>query len=672
MSLDIAFTNPNAFVDIYCDDIEATAFVQGQYQLTKVVLTPFYLKHKTTTILCVVFQGSHMLSFGSNCENFLCRFGDEMRDGAYNIVVGFSVFVRTKLGKLRVNVPYRQPYIYCDLRVPLNSMDGKGKGSYAFEESQIEKISSFEELLAGDCFILTQYELQFRKNIDTKTLCEKTLTEDEARKFRSAIERNLMYEMSYNKHLFRGMVGKIVYEENGKKLTTPKYFLVTHIHFYVKYWRTHVKDISVLSNYSSSVDIAELAANKVKFTYSVRWVEEPENLGQSSGDTLFDEELMRVREAGGLWNSKVLYWGIVTLVWVGLILTVTVPYLINYLDRYDHLYCRFCSRDQDHSDCRVNNQHPVHGDNCKCPPYTSLLGAVLGNGIHLLAMVCIFFILAYRGSLNFCNFKSLSSQIMRTYCFTSFILGYKATSFHSRFTSIGWNECILQAGTLYFIPAISTVLIAYGLVIMEFGISEVAELGGIFQNIVDWGLVTSVVVILTGIIARHYFQPESQPICPTRNLQRETRQQPWYTKTEFQFLFGGLVPFIVILPKMDNIFASLWNFKICNTFQPLITSFITLVITNVFLAIGFTARQISWNDHHWWWRSVLRGGAPAIFMFCYGIYFFSRINMDESLMLRILGYHVCMSYALFLILGTISYYASAFGFYCTFHQQKHE
>ncbi|KAF4364214.1 hypothetical protein F8388_000166 [Cannabis sativa] len=539
-------------------------------------------------------------------------------------------------------------------------------------ESQIEKISSFEELLAGDCFILTQYELQFRKNIDTKTLCEKTLTEDEARKFRSAIERNLMYEMSYNKHLFRGMVGKIVYEENGKKLTTPKYFLVTHIHFYVKYWRTHVKDISVLSNYSSSVDIAELAANKVKFTYSVRWVEEPENLGQSSGDTLFDEELMRVREAGGLWNSKVLYWGIVTLVWVGLILTVTVPYLINYLDRYDHLYCRFCSRDQDHSDCRVNNQHPVHGDNCKCPPYTSLLGAVLGNGIHLLAMVCIFFILAYRGSLNFCNFKSLSSQIMRTYCFTSFILGYKATSFHSRFTSIGWNECILQAGTLYFIPAISTVLIAYGLVIMEFGISEVAELGGIFQNIVDWGLVTSVVVILTGIIARHYFQPESQPICPTRNLQRETRQQPWYTKTEFQFLFGGLVPFIVILPKMDNIFASLWNFKICNTFQPLITSFITLVITNVFLAIGFTARQISWNDHHWWWRSVLRGGAPAIFMFCYGIYFFSRINMDESLMLRILGYHVCMSYALFLILGTISYYASAFGFYCTFHQQKHE
>ncbi|XP_060968317.1 NDR1/HIN1-like protein 10 [Cannabis sativa] len=126
MSLNIAVTNPNAFVDIYCDDIEATAFVQGQYQLTKVVLTPFYLKHKTTTTLGVVFQGSHMLSFGSNCENFLCRFGDEMRDGTYNIVVGFSVFVRTKLGKLRINVPYSQPYIYCDLRVPLNSMDGKG------------------------------------------------------------------------------------------------------------------------------------------------------------------------------------------------------------------------------------------------------------------------------------------------------------------------------------------------------------------------------------------------------------------------------------------------------------------------------------------------------------------------------------------------------------------
>ncbi|XP_062119266.1 transmembrane 9 superfamily member 2-like [Humulus lupulus] len=515
-------------------------------------------------------------------------------------------------------------------------------------KSQTNKKSSFEELLAGDCFTLTRYELKFRKNIERKTLCEKTLTEDEARKFRGAIERSYIYEMSYNKSIFWSMVGRIVDVENERKLTIPKHYLVTHIHFYVKYWKSQVKDISILSNYSSSVDIAEVAANKVKFTYSVLWAEEPDKPGHFSGYTPFDEELMRLKEDGEIWNSKLFYWASATLVWVGLILTVTVPYLTDYLDRYDYLYCRFSSREQDHLDCRVNNQHLLHGDNCKCPPYTSLLGAVLGNGIQLLIMACIFFILAYKGFLNPCNLQSLSSLILRTYCITSFIMGYKATSFHAGFTSVGWKECIFQAGTLYYIPALSTVIIANGLVISEFGISEVPELGILCQNLVAWGLVSSILVILSGVVARR-FQPESQPTCSTRNLPKETRQQPWYTNTAVQMLLGGLVPFILLLPKLDNIHASLWNFKICNTFQTLLTSFISIVIMNVILAIGFTVSQLSWHDHHWWWRSVLRGGTPAILMFFYGLYFFYRINIDESLLLRVLGYHFCISYALFLI-----------------------
>ena len=123
-----------------------------------------------------------------------------------------------------------------------------------------------------------------------------------------------------------------------------------------------------MSNFSSSVDIAEVGKNKVKFTYSVLWAEEPDRPGDFSGYTPFDEELMRQKEGGELWSSKWFYWASATLVWFGIILTVTVSYLTNYLDRYDYLYCRFSSREQDHLDCRVNCQHLLHGDNCKCPP----------------------------------------------------------------------------------------------------------------------------------------------------------------------------------------------------------------------------------------------------------------------------------------------------------------
>lgn len=58
-------------------------------------------------------------------------------------------------------------------------------------------------------------------------------------------------------------------------------------------------------------------------------------------------------------------------------------------------------------------------------------------------------------------------------------------------------------------------------------------------------------------------------------------------------------------------------------------------------------------------RSVLCGGSTAIFMFGYGIYFYLKSNMDGLMQLFFFfGYNACMSYAFFLVLGTISFRAS--------------
>lgn len=142
---------------------------------------------------------------------------------------------------------------------------------------------------------------------------------------------------------------------------------------------------------------------------------------------------------------------------------------------------------------------------------------------------------------------------------------------------------------------------ANGLAISNFGISKVPELGIICENLAVWGLVTGIMLILSSILAR-CSKSDSQPICATRKLPRETRQHPWYMKTPAQMLLSGLVPFIVIFPEMDNIYASLWNFKICGAFCTLLTSFIVLVVMTMILAIGFTSYHLSKHDHQWWWK----------------------------------------------------------------------
>ena len=55
-----------------------------------------------------------------------------------------------------------------------------------------------------------------------------------------------------------------------------------------------------------------------------------------------------------------------------------------------------------------------------------------------------------------------------------------------------------------------------------------------------------------------------------------------------------------------------------------------------------------------------RGGSIAIFMFAYGLYFYARASARISMnLLQFLGYNACIFYAVFLILGTIGFYASS-------------
>lgn len=64
-----------------------------------------------------------------------------------------------------------------------------------------------EEIVKGDCFTKTQYELKFKVESVDKTLCENNLKIYEVRKFRDAISKEVEYHMYYNNILLRGVVG---------------------------------------------------------------------------------------------------------------------------------------------------------------------------------------------------------------------------------------------------------------------------------------------------------------------------------------------------------------------------------------------------------------------------------------------------------------------------------
>ncbi|KAK7859009.1 transmembrane 9 superfamily member 5 [Quercus suber] len=179
------------------------------------------------------------------------------------------------------------------------------------------------------------------------------------------------------------------------------------------------------------------------------------------------------------------------------------------------------------------------------------------------------------------------------------------------------KECVIQTGALYPIPVILTSLAT----------STEAKT----TSYLIFFFFIAIVLLTFGGRSGLTSLNESEITCSTRHFQSEIPNQAWYMRTPAQMFLGGLLPFSIIYSMMDDIYASLYSLKVC-----------------VYLQC----------------RSVFRGGSIAIFMFAYGLYFYARAKAKISLsLLKFVGYNACIFYAVFLILGTIGFYASSIGFH---------
>ncbi|KAL5545860.1 hypothetical protein UlMin_005547 [Ulmus minor] len=525
-------------------------------------------------------------------------------------------------------------------------------------EKSVSQKKSLAEVLAGDCFTNTQYKLKFKVSSLQNVLCEKTLTRKEVRKFRKAVRDSFEYQMSYNNIFFRGMVGKI----DEKIPSDPRYYLVRNINFYPQYYHNQVRAIDVVDDFDSAVDITEDAEIKVNFTYSVLWKEyKPQKLDNSS---LQDSQ---PAQENGIWELawSVHFWASNFLIWFGVLFVFLVPYWRSYLKRRPYFH------GDEHSQKKDISPY-IHGDTCSCPPYTFFLGAVIGTGTQLFIMLCIFIYFAFKGIMHPCNLKAIFSQIFQTYCYSSIFAAYKTNAFHGSFSLISWRESIYLTGAIYFIPFFFLITLALNfLATAKFVIPFAPELGFIAQDLVIWAFLTCIFLSVGSTIA-HFTRSRQKVLCPTRKLSRENHQQSLFLKTPVQMLLGGLIPFLILLPEMDNIYATLWNKKICGAVDTILYSFIYLITLTVPISVGFSHYEFYKQDYQWCWRSVFRGGSTAIYMFFYGFYFFSRTHIEQTLLVQLLCYNACIFYALFLILGTASFYASSLIFHYAYQLQKDE
>ncbi|CAN1252165.1 Transmembrane 9 superfamily member 5 [Linum perenne] len=327
---------------------------------------------------------------------------------------------------------------------------------------------------------------------------------------------------------------------------------------------------------------------------------------------------------------------------------------------------KFVSSNGDEEEDKEVGWKYIHGDVFRHPQNMSLFCAVLATGAQLLTMFFLLFILAFVDVLYPYSRGGLYTACVFVYALTSVVGGYTSASFHSQFEVTGWGKSVFLTGILYLGP-LFTVMSFLNTVAVSYGATAGLPFGTIMVIVLICVFLAFPLLILGGIIG-YTFRSEFQAPSPPKRHPREIPGMGWYRRTPSQMLLAGLLPTSAVALELHSLYTSLWGYKIYTLPSILFVTFIILCLLTAILSIGMTYIQLSVEDHRWWWRSVLRGGSPAIFMYLYSIFFFSRSSMSGVLQTSFFfGYSACLCYAVFLMLGTVSFCAS-FIFVCRIYR----
>lgn len=160
--------------------------------------------------------------------------------------------------------------------------------------------------------------------------------------------------------------------------------------------------------------------------------------------------------------------------------------------------------------------------------------------------------------------------------------------------------------------------------------------------------------------------------CKVNRVEREIPTSPWYRNIAFQIFAAGFFPFTAIYIELHYTFSAIWGHHSYNVFGILGLTFVLLLIVVSFVTIALTYIQLSTEDHKWWWKSFIYGGATGFFIFFYGWYFFNHRSFMEGTLQTsfFFGYLIMGSYAFLLMLGSVGHLSTYYFVYYIYNSIK--
>ena len=514
--------------------------------------------------------------------------------------------------------------------------------------SKIEHRSlTLGEVLDGDRMAVSMYHINFKENFERKEVCTVKLQQEDLQKLMEAIEDRYYFEFVFDELPIRGFVGRL--EEGHFLPHRHRTFLWTHLHFIFEYNGNQVISANVSTRGVKPFDLEEVPVPlEITFTYSAKWV--PTVTKYSDRDNKRSPFFARTLEIHWLSviNSVVLV--CLLLGFVGLILMRVL--------RSDFARYNLAEDDEGDVDQEDIGWKVVQSDVFRFPPHKSLLCAILGNGTQFLILATGIIVMAYLGFFNVHRHHSMNSAIVLLYAFTCCIAGYVSGNFFKQMGGHNWVWNIILTSCLFAVPFF-LVWSVLNSVAWAYHSTQALPFTTILLLMIVWALVGFPLTVLGGIFGKNVAKQFDAP-CRTKNIAREIPSVPWYRSLLVHMAIGGFLPFSAISVELYYIFATLWGREAYTLYGILLVVMLIVVNVTACISVALTYFQLSSEDYRWWWKSILCSGSTGCFVFLYAIfYFYKRSYMYGFLQsIEYFGYTLLACYIFFLVLGTVSFYAS--------------
>eukprot|EP01079_Euglenida_sp_SAG-EU17-18_P009896 gene9896-1784_t len=391
----------------------------------------------------------------------------------------------------------------------------------------------------------------------------------------------------------------------------------------------------------SIMDVDDTKITEIPWTYSVKFTEDPDTTWRTRWDSIMKTGGSTAIHTMAIFNSLLV---------VVVLSAATAIILIRTL-HYD--FNRYNDPDNQDEHREETGWKLCHKDVFRRPEKAALLSVMVGTGVQLVLMLFLTLIFALIGALSPArrsdslmivvdafaqvvhhrvsavpvlllpsDLPSCSGMLLLTllllYMSLSGFAGLVTAILGKMWVVQAWKN-VLWAAVVF--PGSMLILFTFMQLVMWFQNAANAVplyiLGVVY---VLWLLCIPLTFLgaLGGVKLPVILPPCTPSEIPTRPIpERRT-----LLRYPYSMLLGGIVPFGAALFEVNYGLSAFWQHQFPYSFVFVAVVFIIIIVTTVDIILVIVYFQLCYEDYEIWWGSFCIGGAPAIYLFLYSVYYF--------------------------------------------------